>query len=446
LQARQRVIDGETDAKGLVCGKTFNVKGLPVPAENGEYLVIQTTIALQEGVEESEGPEGQNLFACEFQAVSTKEPFRAPLTTQRPLVHGPQTAIVVGPSGDEIHTDKYGRVKVQFHWDRLGQKNEKSSCWVRVSHPWASKQFGMIALPRIGDEVVVSFLEGDPDKPLVTGRVYNADNMPIYGLPAHATISGIKSRSSKGGAAENNNELRFEDDKGKEYVWFQAEKDFYRNVKNDAFDVVGANETVTIGTNRKTVIGADNEWHVKGSSTEEIGVDLNTTVGADVIAKIGSVLDLDVGKDIDVKGGADGNLKLATKLVVNAGADIAVESAANIDVKAGQNIAQEGGMKLSMKAGTDLFAEGGMNVNIKGGMKVVIEAGMNLILKAGASFIAIGPDGISIVGAPLVKINSGGAGGAAGPATAAKAASPKAPAEATNPPDIEAWQDPLPKE
>ena len=149
------------------------------------------------------------------------------------MIHGPQTAIVVGASGNEIETDKHGRIKVQFHWDRLGKKDENSSCWVRVAQPWAGKGFGMIALPRVGHEVVVSFLDGNPDRPLITGSVYNGENIPIYELPKLATVSGIKSRSSKGGSADTANELRFEDAKDKEYIWFQAQKDYFRLVKEE---------------------------------------------------------------------------------------------------------------------------------------------------------------------------------------------------------------------
>jgi uncharacterized protein involved in type VI secretion and phage assembly len=140
-----------------------------------------------------------------------------------PIVQGPQTAIVVGPAGDEIYTDKYGRVKVQFHWDRYGKKDQNSSCWIRVSHPWAGQNWGMIAIPRIGQEVIVEFLEGDPDRPIITGRVYNADQMPPYALPANMTQTGIKTRSTKGGGVANFNEIRFEDKKGAEQVYIHAE-------------------------------------------------------------------------------------------------------------------------------------------------------------------------------------------------------------------------------
>ncbi len=188
--------------------------------------------------------------------------------TPKPFVQGPQTAVVVGPAGEEIYTDKYGRVKVQFHWDRDGKKDENSSCWIRVSQPWAGKSWGTIATPRIGQEVIVDFLEGDPDQPIITGRVYNAEQMPPYELPANKTQSGIKTRSSQGGAAANFNEIRFEDKKGAEQLFIHAEKNQDIEVEND--------ETHWVGHDRKKTIDHDETTHVKHDRTET--VDNNETI------------------------------------------------------------------------------------------------------------------------------------------------------------------------
>ena len=176
---------------------------------------------------------------CQFKAIDQSDPFRPARTTPKPFVRGPQTAVVVGKSGEEIWTDKYARVKLQFHWDREGESNENSSCWVRVSQSWAGKNWGGIQIPRIGQEVIVDFLEGDPDRPLVTGRVYNDGQMPPYALPDNQTQSGVMSRSTKNGAPENFNELRFEDKAGEEQIYFHAEKDFERIVENDDMLKVG---------------------------------------------------------------------------------------------------------------------------------------------------------------------------------------------------------------
>lgn len=178
---------------------------------------------------------------------------------------------MVGPAGEELFTDKYGRVMVQFFWDRLGKKNEKSSCWMRVSQPWAGKNFGMVHVPRIGQEVVVSFLEGDPDQPLITGRVYNAEQMPPWDLPANATQSGILSRSSKGGSYGNANALRFEDKKGAEQLWLHAEKDQLIEVEHDEKHWVGNDRVKNVDHDETTTVGHDRTETVGNNETITIG-------------------------------------------------------------------------------------------------------------------------------------------------------------------------------
>src|SRR4029078_1279809 len=176
-------------------------------------------------------------------------PYRPARESPKPFVPGTQTAVVVGPPGGEIFTDKYGRVNVQLHCGRKGKSNADSSCWVRVGTPWAGKNWGMIHIPRVGQEVIVDFQEGDPDQPTIIGSVYNADMMPPYDLPANKTQSGIKSRSTLQGTPENFNELRFEDMKGSEDVYFHAEKDFHRVVEHDDDLKVGNNQTISVQSN-----------------------------------------------------------------------------------------------------------------------------------------------------------------------------------------------------
>ena len=176
---------------------------------------------------------------------------------------------MVGPAGEEIYTDNYGRVKVQFYWDRLGQKNENSSCWVRVSTSWAGKNWGAIQIPRIGQEVIVEFLEGDPDLPIITGRVYNAEQVPPYALPANQTQSGLKSRSSKGGATEDFNEIRFEDKKGSEEVYIHAQKDKKEIVENDNAKTIGHNESISVGNDQSLSVGKNRSKSVGKNETYE---------------------------------------------------------------------------------------------------------------------------------------------------------------------------------
>ncbi len=194
--------------------------------------------------------------------------FRPARVTRKPHMPGRQTALVVGPANEEIWTDKHGRVMVQFDWDRLGERNEKSSCWIRVAQAWSGGRFGAQYLPRVGQEVIVAFLDGDPDRPIITGSLFNKDNMPPYDLPANQTQSDIKSRSSKGGTASNFNELRFEDKKGQEELHFQAEKDMSTLVKHD--------QTLHVGVNRGIVVGNDETNLVKNE--RQLSVDANDSV------------------------------------------------------------------------------------------------------------------------------------------------------------------------
>jgi type VI secretion system secreted protein VgrG len=246
---------GTGNAKGLTTGSLFELSGYPIDSENREYLITGTTFTIEGPQYESQGGSGDTeIFRCSFATVDSKCPFRTQPGTPRPTVAGPQTAIVVGKDGEDIWTDEYGRVKVQFHWDREGNDDENSSCWVRVAQMWAGAKFGAINIPRIGDEVIVDFLEGDPDRPIITGRVYNADNMPPYTLPDNKTQTGIKTRSSKGGNPDNFNEIRFEDKKGKEELHIQAEREMSTHVKRNQSTSVDGDQTITVIGNQSVTI------------------------------------------------------------------------------------------------------------------------------------------------------------------------------------------------
>ena len=403
FESGQVIGSAATPCRSVAAGLTFGFKD---HRDAGDYLITALNFEMDRGDLEATDKDMGEGFSARLTMVPKAAPYVSPAVTPRPLVHGPQTAVVVGPAGDELHTDKFGRVKVQFHWDRLGKKDAKSSCFVRVSSPWASKQFGMIALPRIGDEVVVEFMEGNPDRPLITGRVYNGDNMPPYELPAQATVSGIKSRSSKSGAATNFNELRFDDNKGSEYVWFQAEKDHHHNVKNDAF----------------ATIGQHNQLDIKKNNTVNIGEAFAMTVGKNTSLKIGGDASTDITGDLNMAIAAALGLKTAAAIAVKGGAAIAVTAAAAIDVNAGADANLTAGAAMAIKASAGITIDGGMKISIK----------------AGAGWITLGPDGVSM-GGPLVKINSGGSGSSAKAAKKASPTAPKAPAK------VVAKKDPLAK-
>ncbi|TCJ20404.1 type VI secretion system tip protein VgrG [Parasulfuritortus cantonensis] len=349
LQCQYEICRGATRFHGLDVGALFTLEEHPVGAQNREYLVTSSNF---QAVDATTSSGGSPLdFRCSFNAMPKGEvSFRPERMTPKPIVQGPQTAIVVGPDGDEIHTDEYARVKVQFHWDRYGKSDEDSSCWIRVSQVWAGKAWGGLALPRIGQEVIVGFLEGDPDQPIITGRVYNADQPPPYALPDRNTVTTLVSRSSPDGTAENYNELRFEDKKGDEHIFIQAEKDYLTLVKNDRVE------------------WTKNEYHLKIDQKrfEETGGDRHDKSKGDFNSEVTGELSL----------------------------------------KVDQNHQHEVGQGYNLKAG--------QAIHLKAGTTLVIEAGTSMSLKVGGSFVNIGPSGVDISGPMVKINSGGSAGSGAG--------------------------------
>ncbi|SKA50297.1 type VI secretion system secreted protein VgrG, partial [Pseudomonas aeruginosa DSM 50071 = NBRC 12689] len=255
IQAQHERVRLRGVVRGIGAGHLFRLSGYPRDDQNREYLVVGAEYrVVQELYETGSGGAGSQ-FESELDCIDASQSFRLLPQTPVPVVRGPQTAVVVGPKGEEIWTDQYGRVKVHFHWDRHDQSNENSSCWIRVSQAWAGKNWGSMQIPRIGQEVIVSFLEGDPDRPIITGRVYNAEQTVPYELPANATQSGMKSRSSKGGTPANFNEIRMEDKKGAEQLYIHAERNQDNLVENDASLSVGHDRNKSIGHDELARIG-----------------------------------------------------------------------------------------------------------------------------------------------------------------------------------------------
>jgi len=339
-QADMEVLRGGGNARGMVPGFLFKLEDYPREDQNREYLILSVThdVLNDEYDADASSTESGFNYCCSIVAMPSNEPFRAPHHTPRPIVHGPQTGVVVGKSGDEIWTDEYGRVKVQFHWDREGAKDENSSCWIRVSHGWAGKKWGMQFLPRIGHEVVIEFLEGDPDRPLVTGSVYNAENMPPYDLPDKATQSGIKTRSSKGGTSSNYNEIRFEDKKDAEKLAIHAEKDMDVTIENDNLISVGNDrtetvqhdETVDIKRNRTHTVDGDDKRHVKGDDDERVDG------GQDVTVKGSRTFKVEGNENRNIDGLQSETI--GRKWTKTAIGGISINSPTNIDITSGTQI------------------------------------------------------------------------------------------------------------
>lgn len=268
---------GAGTAGGLVSGHLFSLKQYPRQDQNIEYMVVRVEHEIWSEAYRSESPDADNeVYLGRFEAMPSSLRFRPRQSTPKPIVQGPQTAIVTGKAGEEIWTNEHGCVKVQFHWDRDGKLDENTSCWVRVSQAWAGAGFGGIHIPRIGQEVIVDFLEGDPDKPMITGRVYNALTTVPYGLPGSATQSGIKSNSSKGGGGSN--ELRFEDKAGAEEVYLHAQKDEKIVVENDKTEDVLHDETISITNDRTETVGNNETLTVVADRTRDVGGNETVTI------------------------------------------------------------------------------------------------------------------------------------------------------------------------
>ena len=354
LQTDHEAVQGKGNALGLTAGMLFTLKDHYIATENTKHIIISAKFLIVSNQYRT-GSSQESQYECDFMAIRATQQFRPSRLTPAPFVQGPQTATVVGKEGEEIWTDKYGRIKVKFHWDRDDQKNETSSCWMRVSHPIAGKNWGWVSLPRIGQEVVVSFLEGNPDSPLITGSVYNGTQMPPYALPANQTQSGIKSRSSKEGVAENFNEIRFEDKLDSEEVYIHAEKDFNCVIENNETRKIGldkrdkGNQTVEIENDRTVSLNAGND-----TLTVKQG-DSNTNINVgDYVVDIGAgKATITAMTSIELKVGSN-SIKIEQSGITIMGIMVKVQADAKLDAKSPMTTINGDGM-LTLKGGITLI-------------------------------------------------------------------------------------------
>jgi len=317
------VIQGAASCRHFVSGHKFTLQR----HFNADGAYVLTTIAhsaRQSG--DYRSGSGDFHYSNSFTCVPSALPFRPQRLTPKPVVQGTQTAIVVGPSGEEIFTDKYGRVKVQFHWDRDGNNNEESSCWVRVGTLWAGKQWGVIHIPRIDQEVIVDFLEGDPDQPIIIGSVYNAREMPPYKLPDEKTKSTVKTRSSKQGTSDNYNEIRFEDKKGSEQIFINAEKDMDTRVENDDRQYVKNDRHIMIKNDHREKIDNDMSIQIGNNLDEKTGTKFAHEAGQEIHLKAGMKVIIEAGVQISLKVGGNfvdispaGVTIVGTMVLINSG-------------------------------------------------------------------------------------------------------------------------------
>jgi type VI secretion system secreted protein VgrG len=373
------VFQGTSNARSLCAGYTFSLTEHPRDAWNRKYLLSTITLhADQVPSYRSSDTDQASGYSNRFTAVSSDIVFKPVQTCLKPRIYGPQTAFVVVPSGEDMYIDKFGRVCIQFFWDKLRHPNTVDNTWVRVAQQWAGNGWGTYFWPRVKDEVVVQFLNGDPDNPVIVGSVYNGVNTPKYTLPDNSTRSGLVTRSSKGGSAQNANELRFEDKMGSEQVYLHAEKDIDISIEHD--------QRVSVGNNDSLI--------VTGVQSEQIGSNYNRQIKSNAVEQIGGNSDLGISGNLTEQVGGNHSLNISSNQSIQVGSAYSLNTNSTIYINAGTT--------------------------------VVVQAGVELSLVAGGNFITIGPSGVAISGT-MVLINSGGAAGSGSAGTIASPASPAVP-------------------
>ncbi len=404
LATDRRVARGDANVPRFAPGTTFELTEHPIEAMNGSWLVVDVE---HEGHDPgmSSGVVG-TPYGNRFRAVPAATPIRPPRVTHRPIVHGSQTAKVVGPSGEEIHVDEHGRIKVQFHWDRLGKNDDKSSCWIRVAQPWSGPAFGAMFIPRIGHEVVVSFLEGDPDQPLVTGSVYNGANVPPYALPAEKTKSTLKSNSSPGGGGFN--ELRFEDRKGEEEVFLHAQKDLATVVLHDETGDVGHDQTLTVGNDRSRAVGANEKISVSQSRKVDVGVDETDTIGANWKATIGANATVGIGGNFGLTLGGAFTESVEKSATISIGEDKeeSVGKASKETVGGNKSVAIDGSSTTEITKSSSTSVGGDATTDVDGSYALTV--GESYQLECGDAKVTVKKNGdITIEGKKIIVKGSG---------------------------------------
>ena len=369
---------------------------------------------------------GEAVYHNRATVIRKLIPFRAGVghNSQQPKIYGIQSAIVVGPPGEEIYSDKYGRVKVQFHWDREGKYDDKSSCWVRVASTWAGSNFGAMSVPRIGQEVLVQWLDGNPDLPIITGRVYNEANMPPWELPGNQTQTGILSRSSKGGGYENANAIRFEDKKGEEQLWLHAEKDQLtevehdedkwvgndrrktidrdetNHIKRDRTETVDHDETITVHNNRTERVDHDEKISIGDNRTEDVGIDERVDIGRNQNLSVGDNRSRTVGNNESVDIGSNQSVTVGSSKTET----VAIAKA--LTIGAGYAVTVGGAMNTAV--GLMQFEEVGLSKTVMVGNKFSITAGDELEITVGKANLVMRSDGTVLINGTKFDFSASG--------------------------------------
>lgn len=429
-EAGYQVVSAAGNFHQLEVGKKFKLRSDEAAADDKKNFVISEIrhdafdgSYLDEGSEDDgeSGARYQNHFICLPEEVT----YRPPLKTTKPRIDGVQTALVVGKPGDDIYTDKYGRIKLQFYWDRYGKKNESSSCWVRVATPWAGTKWGTLNIPRVGQEVVVTFVNGDPDQPLVIGSVYNSTHMPPVALPGGKNYAGTKSRSVKGGSGSFN-EFSLDDSNGSEQVKLHAQKDYNTTVGNNLSSSVSANATYNVDGNSSSSIGGNSTLSVQGNESASIQGNQDYTVQGNRSGTVAGNLTESTAGKAEASIGASESRNVGTNQDVTIGANQVANIGANqtISIGANQETTISGNQTIGVSGKQDISAlsqdisintsatTSALNVSINGQASISLTVGgsnitidpAGITLSMGASSVKIDATGVTVAG-PMVKLN-----------------------------------------
>jgi len=380
-EAKITTVTGSSVCRAFTSGYRFDLlECFREDMNNKSYVLLSVNHGATEPVGGS-GQESGQSYANSFTCIPFDVQYRPPRLTPKPVVEGAQTAIVVGPAGEEIYPDEHGRVKVQFHWDREGTNDENSSCWIRVSQVWAGAGWGAMHIPRIGQEVIVDFLEGDPDRPIITGRVYHGTNTPPYSLPDEKTKSTIKSDSSLGGGGSN--EIRFEDKKGEEEIYLHGQKDWTIAIENDKNQTVGNDETLSVGNDKTIEIGANHTESIGANMSIRVGKNKTETVTINTAETIGAAKELTIGAAYQVTVGAAMNETVGGAKMEEIGAYRMEAVGANSSENVGKNKSVNIGKNLSESIGKNYKCEIGENGEFLIGKKTKMKSADNLTISCG---------------------------------------------------------------
>ncbi|WP_437669530.1 type VI secretion system Vgr family protein [Sorangium sp. So ce131] len=391
IQTSRKTGSGESVCPRFLPGQRFTLADHGRDGFNRDYLIVSVHHHGHEPGLDSGSEDDAPRYGNRFQVVPAEVPFRPPSVTPWPTIKGIQTAIVVGPPNEEVFTDEHGRIKVQFHWDREGKRDSQSSCWIRVSQIWAGSAWGAVFLPRIGHEVVVDFLEGDPDRPLVVGSVYHGTNVPPYALPAERTKSTIKSNSSTGGGGFN--ELRFEDKKGSEEIFLHGQKDWSIAIEHDKRQWIGNDEMLEVAHDRSKVVGNDQSEVIGGNKSIEVAKNHTESIGENESLSVGVDRDVSVGGDHTESVAGSQSIDVGEDQSASIGGDKSesVGGASSENVAKGKSTSVDEGYKLTV--GKDMTVTIGKNVKEEVKEKKTMIIGEKLAIQCGDATITVEKNG-----------------------------------------------------